>query len=157
MLLKIQFLKNRYKFLKNREISIETSNFQKQLWNQKVNFDNRIIFCCFDWSAITFLWMNFWINFKIIKFSLTFNGSKSSTPSFDRLSLKNSVSLDACCCRFSAFWSSGMASSLSVSSSLCHRSRRSLFCNKNFVKLHRILVHYFKQIHEIFVLNKYYD
>ena len=56
---------------------------------------------------------------------MTLSGSKSSHPNLDLLSLRNSVSFEACCSLFSTFWSSGMDSALRVSSSLCHLSRLS--------------------------------
>ena len=49
---------------------------------------------------------------------ITFSGTKSSTPNLERLSRRNSVSLTACCKRFSAFVASDTDSSLSESSSL---------------------------------------
>lgn len=59
---------------------------------------------------------------------MTLRGSKSSTPSLDRFSRRNSVSFWACCSLFSCFCCSERPSSLRDSSSFASLCFRSMCC-----------------------------
>jgi len=59
---------------------------------------------------------------------MTLRGSKSSTPSLDRLSRRNSVSFWACCILFSCFCCSERPSSFRDSSSFASLCFRSMCC-----------------------------
>ena len=100
------------------ELSSWTSvNFITTAWNmtELLRFQN-LVLCNDQVFGCAFVFVI--LTSPNAPFPMTLSGSKSSTPSLDRFNRRNSVSLMACCWRFSSFWASGMASSFRESSSL---------------------------------------